>query len=85
MSKGDNFGGGFLLGTVIGGLVGTVVGIVIGSKSNEISEPKQTQPLEEELDSKPLPQEEITENLEAKISQLSSAIEEVRQKLNLKD
>ncbi len=85
MSKRDNFAGGFILGTVVGSLVGTVVGIVIGVRSSEIANETHTSSLEDEQDSKPLPEQEMSENLEARISQLSAAIEEVRQKLNLKD
>jgi hypothetical protein len=83
MSKGDNFAGGFLLGTVVGSLVGTVVGIVIGARSNQTPNQNNNQFLDDDDDSKPLGEQNVNANLEAKISQLNSAIEEVRHKLNL--
>ena len=83
MSKDNNFAGGFLLGTVVGSLVGTVVGIVIGARSNQATNQNNNQFLDDDDDSKPLGEQNTTANLEAKISQLNSAIEEVRHKLNL--
>jgi len=85
MSKNNNFAGGFLLGTLVGGLAGAVVGIVIGARSNETTS-KSKQSLDDDDDSRSnltLDNTELAEDLEAKMSQLNAAIDEVRQKLNL--
>jgi len=85
MSKNNNFAGGFLLGTLVGGLAGAVVGIVIGARSNETTS-RSKQSLDDDDDSRSnltLDNTELAEDLEAKMSQLNAAIDEVRQKLNL--
>jgi gas vesicle protein len=87
MSKRDNFAGGFLLGTLIGGTLGTVLGIVIGARSQENTK-EETKKSQRDYDLSDDSSESLhgihsTQDLEAKISQLNSAIDEVRQKLNL--
>ncbi|ELR98717.1 hypothetical protein [Gloeocapsa sp. PCC 73106] len=85
MSKRDNFAGGFVIGTVVGGLVGAVVGIIVGSRSNETRDEKENQPLDSYGQSKLQSDTDFSDGLEAKISQLNLAVDEVRQKLNLVD
>lgn len=89
MSKRDNFAGGFLLGTLVGGLVGTVVGIVVGARSNETEDARSNQSLDDyensSSQSRLQSNADFSDGLEAKITQLNLAIDEVRQKLNLVD
>jgi gas vesicle protein len=82
MSEKDNFVGGFLLGTLVGGVVGGVLGTLIASRNNNNQDQETRDSLfklrkQPDLDS----EESIEEarlNLESKINQLNSAIDDVR-------
>jgi gas vesicle protein len=82
MSEKDNFGGGFLLGTIVGGIVGGIIGTVIANKNNDNkSNSNHESPIKTRRYSM-IDDEEEMENgrlsLEEKINQLNHAIDDVR-------
>lgn len=87
MSQQDNFGSGFVLGTLFGGVLGGVVGAVVTSRvlQDRSKEPLRLENSETENTDAALPSEEEMEvarrGLEDKIAQLNSAIDDVRQRL----
>jgi len=84
MSQKDNFGGGFVIGSIVGGLVGGLLGALLATR-DETSESKENFNLnggDAPLDiSSAESIEEARHGLEDKISQLNTAIDEVRQQL----
>ena len=84
MSQKDNFGGGFVIGSIVGGLVGGLLGALLATR-NETVEANENFNLsggEAPLDlSSEESIEEARHGLEDKISQLNTAIDEVRQQL----
>jgi hypothetical protein len=90
-NRSDRFAGGFLAGTIFGSIVGGLLGAVLANKLNEPS-------FEDETDGKPtegrakrrsrlkstpeLSIEDARQGLEAKIAQLNSAIDDVRQQIS---
>ena len=81
MSNKDNFGSGFILGSIIGGLVGGVVGTLIANKNKDLNDGDRTDSNMKNISSTFDNKEDILEtriNLEDKINQLNSAIDEVR-------
>ena len=81
MSNKDNFGSGFILGSIIGGLVGGVVGTLIANKNKEFNDGEGSDSNMKNISSTFDNKEDILEtriNLEDKINQLNSAIDEVR-------
>ncbi|NER81062.1 MAG: hypothetical protein F6K42_16135 [Leptolyngbya sp. SIO1D8] len=88
MSQQDNFGGGFVLGTLFGGIIGGIVGAVVASRIAKDHSESDTMRLDDsgEADAGQLsPSEEEMEiarrGLEDKIAQLNIAIDDVRQRL----
>jgi gas vesicle protein len=82
MSEKDNFGGGFLLGTIVGGIVGGIIGTVIANKNNDNKNNSDDElPIKNRRYSM-IDDEEEMENgrlsLEEKINQLNHAIDDVR-------
>lgn len=87
MSKRDNFAGGFFLGTIVGGLVGGVVGIVLGSRTDESLKETEDSPPDytsnRDHHSSLGSETDYNLTLEAKIAQLNTAIDDMRQRLNI--
>ncbi len=85
MSQKDGFTGGFLVGALMGGLVGGILGTALASKIRKPSSPdKQALPDKDDIPLRLDSQESMEmarRNLEAKIAQLNSAIDDVRQQL----
>ncbi|BAQ60268.1 hypothetical protein GM3708_674 [Geminocystis sp. NIES-3708] len=82
MSEKDNFGGGFLLGTIVGGVVGGIIGTVIANKNNDNKTISDNEPSIKSRRYSMIDDEEEIENerlsLEEKINQLNHAIDDVR-------
>lgn len=82
MSQRDGFGSGFVIGSIVGGVVGGVLGALLTSRSNQNA---VTEKAIESGQQMPFNTEESMETarhkLEAKIAQLNSAIDDVRQQL----
>ncbi|WP_204104984.1 MULTISPECIES: hypothetical protein [Spirulina sp. CCY15215] len=91
MSQQDGFASGFIFGAIVGGAIGGIVGALAASKRSELNA-NTLQSNEDEIlspsqsSAKFENSEESIEiarhSLEAKIAQLNSAIEEVRQQLS---
>ncbi|MEM1280942.1 MAG: hypothetical protein AAGG53_13195 [Cyanobacteria bacterium P01_H01_bin.152] len=88
MSQQDNFGSGFILGTLFGGALGGVVGAVVASRvlqGRSTEKPLRLENTEPENTDAALPSEAEMEvarrGLEDKIAQLNNAIDDVRQRL----
>lgn len=91
MSQRDGFAGGFILGAMIGGAIGGIVGALAASKrSTSNADPLPAN--EEEILNSAAKSERIEQSteqsieiarrsLEAKIAQLNTAIDDVRQQL----
>jgi hypothetical protein len=82
MSEKNIFIGGFLLGTLVGGVVGGVMGTLIAKGSNDKPENDESNSLFPSRKQSGLDgddnMEEARLNLESKIHQLNSAIDDVR-------
>jgi hypothetical protein len=93
MSQRDGFTGGFIAGAVFGGLVGGIVGVLLTTRRNpeqieaeaslsdrhRLSEPKSGKAKKRQLKESDADSMEVARrSLEDKISQLNSAIDEVR-------
>ncbi len=92
-NRSDRFAGGFIAGTIFGSIVGGLLGAVL---ANKLSEPLSEE--ETNSDGKPtegrakrrsqfkstpeLSIEDARQGLEAKIAQLNSAIDDVRQQIS---
>ena len=77
----NNFGSGFILGTLIGGITGAIVGTLIANKSKELDSDNNNTSSMKNISSSINSKEDILEtriNLEDKINQLNNAIDEVR-------
>ncbi len=87
MSQGDNFIGGFLLGTAVGGVVGGIVGVLVTSRLSKSEEEGSARRGLDHSASKQhgtLSEQSIEaarQGLEDKIAQLNDAIDDVRQQL----
>ncbi|MBR8831876.1 MAG: hypothetical protein N5P05_002141 [Chroococcopsis gigantea SAG 12.99] len=85
MSERDGFTGGFLAGAVVGGLVGGILGSVLASRVKKSATGEQAMLTQNNDTPLRLDSEESMEmarrNLEAKIAQLNTAIDDVRQQL----
>jgi Na+/glutamate symporter len=86
MSDRNGFTGGFLAGAVVGGIVGGMLGAWLTSRRNKNLSEEETSLLESETRTEiNFSTEENMEiarrNLEDKIAQLNSAIDDVRQQL----
>ncbi|MEM9541898.1 MAG: hypothetical protein AAGA60_20675 [Cyanobacteria bacterium P01_E01_bin.42] len=92
MSRKDGFAGGFILGAIIGGAIGGLVGALAASKRNDTN--PETLPANEDeilrnasksdrIEASAEQSIEIARrSLEAKIAQLNTAIDDVRQQLS---
>lgn len=82
MSQRDGFGRGFVIGSIVGGVIGGVLGALLTSRGDKES---ITEKFIEPGEQMPFPTEDEMEvarhNLEDKIAQLNSAIDNVRQQL----
>ncbi len=82
MSQRDGFGNGFVIGSIVGGVIGGVLGALLTNRGEQQS---VAEPLIEPEQQIKLTTEESVEiarhSLEAKIAQLNSAIDDVRQQL----
>ncbi|HAC64204.1 MAG TPA: hypothetical protein DCF68_11850 [Cyanothece sp. UBA12306] len=84
MSQRDGFTGGFLLGTIVGSIVGGVIGTIVANgrdrsfegKDDSLLQSSKTEKLNNEVSI-----EIARQRLEKKISQLNSAIDDVREQL----
>ncbi|MBE7379894.1 MAG: hypothetical protein F6J95_000605 [Leptolyngbya sp. SIO1E4] len=88
MSQQDNFGSGFVLGTLFGGVLGGIVGAVVTSRVIQDRSKPDTFRLDDSGENSPdqpsLSEEEMEiarRGLEDKIAQLNVAIDDVRQRL----
>lgn len=90
MSQKDNFGSGFVIGSIVGGLVGGLLGALLATR-NETVESTATEKFNLSGGEAPLDLsseesiEEARHGLEDKISQLNTAIDEVRRQLESVD
>ena len=84
MSQRDGFRGGFLLGTIVGGIIGGVVGTLVATRRDRAFDGEDESLLKsgkgEKFDSE-ASIEMARQRLEKKISQLNSAIDDVRKQL----
>ena len=82
MNQRDGFGRGLVIGSIVGGVIGGVLGVLLTSRSNKQSvvetviEPGTQMKFTTEES-----METARHNLEDKIAQLNSAIDDVRQQL----
>lgn len=82
MSQRDGFGSGFVIGSIVGGVIGGVLGALLTNRSQpESVEERFIEPGEQMPFSPEESMEVARHNLEAKIAQLNSAIDDVRQQL----
>ena len=82
MSQRDGFGNGFVIGSIVGGVIGGVLGALLTNRTQQESvEEKFIEPGEQIPFSTEENMEVARHNLEAKIAQLNSAIDDVRQQL----
>ena len=82
MSQRDGFGSGFVIGSIVGGVIGGVLGTLLTSRSSQESvEEKFIEPGKQMKFTTEEGMEMARHNLEDKIAQLNSAIDEVRQQL----
>ena len=83
MSQRDGFGSGFVIGSIVGGVIGGVLGSLLTNRSQpeESVEERFIEPGEQMPFSTEENMEVARHNLEAKIAQLNSAIDDVRQQL----
>ncbi len=86
MSQRDGFGSGFVIGSIVGGVIGGVLGALLTSRGEQES---MVERFIEPGEQMPFPTEDEMEvarhNLEDKIAQLNSAIDNVRQQLETVD
>ena len=82
MSQRDGFGSGFVIGSIVGGVIGGVLGALLTNRSERESvEERFIEPGEQMPFSTEESMESARHNLEDKIAQLNSAIDDVRQQL----
>ena len=82
MSQRDGFGSGFVIGSIVGGVIGGVLGALLTNRSGQESvEEKFIEPGQQMKFTTEEGMEMARHNLEDKIAQLNSAIDEVRQQL----
>jgi predicted acylesterase/phospholipase RssA len=91
MSQQDGFASGFIFGAIVGGAIGGIVGALAATKRREL-DPNTLQSNKDERlsssQSSPISESDeasieiARHSLEAKIAQLNSAIEDVRQQLS---
>jgi len=70
-----------LTGALIGGLVGGIVGVLAASRRSSAESDSESRLDASNLEHPEMPLEEARRSLEAKISQLNLAIDDVRQQL----
>jgi Na+/glutamate symporter len=83
MAQKDGFTGGFILGAIVGGVVGGILGTVLANRANNASgEEKNLLKFtkQQKLDTEDN-LEGTRRNLEDKIAQLNSVIDDVREQL----